>query len=354
MNKKKVTTTKNNKKQLNIKRRKINFNLLLIVAFCVGLITIYVTYAWFSSSLNATVEFVKFTVNRETGLYISLDGETYGSEIVVTQDDVINGISDVYENHNNKWVPKGLIPTSSIGKLNPNDEYFTFFQNEVLNKGDGSTTRRYLDTFIYDEVNEPASDFIAFDIFLKNISNSNISDNLYLDEGTGVYLNEGYEADIPGLFNSLRIGFSTNGFTDDVRASADVYQNLECDNNCYQAIYEPNSTAHSYQSIGRVGLLGIDMEDGEHYPTYAVIAEGKGLYHDNGHGNIPLDTEYFEEQETITDIENSLFEIPHGVTKVRVYIWIEGQDLDNLESYSTGGSFNVTLNLRKDYAGYGL
>ena len=44
--------------------------------------------------------------------------------------------------------------------------------------------------------------------------------------------------------------------------------------------------------------------------------------------------------------------MPNAVTKARVYIWLEGQDLDSLESYSKGTDLDVIINFVKDLAGY--
>ena len=41
-----------------------------------------------------------------------------------------------------------------------------------------------------------------------------------------------------------------------------------------------------------------------------------------------------------------------GVTKIRVYIWLEGQDVDSLETHSTGAPIDVVLDFIKDLAGY--
>ena len=49
-----------------------------------------------------------------------------------------------------------------------------------------------------------------------------------------------------------------------------------------------------------------------------------------------------------------MFQIPNGITKVRVYLWIEGQDIDALEVHSEGAPLNLSLDLEKDLAGYEL
>ena len=66
----------------------------------------------------------------------------------------------------------------------------------------------------------------------------------------------------------------------------------------------------------------------------------------------PINTEYFQRQYTLTSGTSRLTNLPRGITKARVYIWLEGQDIDILEAYSEGYKVAVTLNFRKDYASY--
>ena len=67
-----------------------------------------------------------------------------------------------------------------------------------------------------------------------------------------------------------------------------------------------------------------------------------------------MDMNYFELQETITedDFNNPLFTVPDGVTKARIYIWIEGQDIDSLETDSQGADITVSLGFLKNTQGY--
>ena len=41
------------------------------------------------------------------------------------------------------------------------------------------------------------------------------------------------------------------------------------------------------------------------------------------------------------------FEIAEGITKVRVYMWIEGQDVDCIDTASTGKQIDITLKFTK-------
>ena len=55
---------------------------------------------------------------------------------------------------------------------------------------------------------------------------------------------------------------------------------------------------------------------------------------------------------TDDDFDKPLFQIPNGITKARVYLWIEGQDVDAIEVHSEGAPVYLNLDLEKDLAGY--
>ena len=58
--------------------------------------------------------------------------------------------------------------------------------------------------------------------------------------------------------------------------------------------------------------------------------------------------------ETITedDFNNPLFTVPDGITKARMHVWIEGQDIDSLETDSNGAEFSFSIDFVKDTQGY--
>ena len=41
-----------------------------------------------------------------------------------------------------------------------------------------------------------------------------------------------------------------------------------------------------------------------------------------------------------------------SIIMIRIYIWIEGQDIDSLETDSEGADISVSLSLTKDTVGY--
>ena len=101
-----------------------NFNVMLIVAFFLGVLLIGSTYAWLSSSLDVRINFLNLTVSNDSGLSISLDGINFGESVVVSEDILIDDLKATYPNHVNQWCGRGLIPVSTIGIKNPDSDKY--------------------------------------------------------------------------------------------------------------------------------------------------------------------------------------------------------------------------------------
>jgi len=343
-------------KVIDITRR--NPRLLVIVAFFTGILLIVASYAWLSASLNVKVKFLNLSVSSDHGLFISLDGIDFSDTVEISLESVINDLRNRYPNHTNQWTA-GLWPVSSNGIKDPNRNKFDVYKGEVSRKRD-KNKKRYLSTVLMKEDEYSAANvFIAFDLFLKNVSGSPKSDNLYL-ENASIDFDEGMIEDdkesMAGIMNSMRFGFVKMS-TVSSKSDVNTIQNIGCNNNCQMVIFEPNSKSHSTLSIESIyENFNISIVDGDYTPSYGIIAEGNRLEHMNGHEGtgIPLDTAHFALQNTIVDenLENPIFQIPNGITKVRTYIWIEGQDVDSLETNSRGAAIYITIDFIKDLAGY--
>ena len=352
--------TSSKEKMIN-KGRKHNTKIILMIILFLGVLLIVSTYAWFSASLNVKIRFISMKVASDRGLFISLDGINYTDEVEINTSSIIYDLKRTYPNHTNQWALGGLWTVSSNGIKTPNDDKFDIYAG-LLNKYKTVDRRgeRYLKTARSDE-SKPnvVNQFISFDIFLKNVSGSPKPDNLYLTENTYFDFQDDVEedirADMTGIMNSLRLGFVRIGETN-LTATPEVVQNLKCNNGCSSYIYEPFSKNHTAKSIEDAKEYGLTIEDGQFYPTYGVYNEGTFLDHKSGYmgGSTPLDTAHFALQETRTDedLNKPLFKVPNGVVKVRVYIWLEGQDVDSLESHSKGAPIKLSIDLEKDLAGY--
>lgn len=371
-----ITSNSNEKKQRKLNTffvkllpSHINPKLLVSVIVLTLILLIVSSYAWLSASLDVQVRFFDLKVSSDSGLFISLDGVKFSESIEISMDSIISELKKTYPNNTNQWSSGGMWPVSSNGPETLNSDKFAVYVGEVSkNKSRTDTSQKTLNTVraTEDEANS-ANVYIAFDIFLKNVSGSPKSDNLYFDDDT--YIDYDYDRlddmddaygtaeeiidSMQGIMNSVRFGLVKIGSVSS-KSDINTIQNIKCNNACQTIIFEPNSTLHTDASIEKAKIYDVDLIDGQYFPTYAIIGEGTKLQMANGQAGtgIPLDTEHFALQQTITNFDSPIFQIPNGITKLRAYVWIEGQDLDSLATNSKGAPIDIVINFVKDLAGY--
>lgn len=348
----KQTMKKNTSKKVNVKKLKASAVIILLA----GVLLIFSSYAWFSHNLIVKIKTFRMVVSRNSGLEISFDGINFGRELEISADTLIDELVKTYPNNTSQWSDMGLRPVSSNGITNHNSRYFNIFfsgngvQYDSIDLEDG---------YIYTEVaaedeRRRYNSFIAFDLFFKNDTGSPVDDNVYLTEDSQITIEETADEEMVGLLNSIRVGFVKVG-TVPLDASVNEIQNMSCNNNCYSLIYEPYSTSHTNLSIERASKYGVNLVDGEYFDTYAFQRPGGPIYVENTVSGSPnLDLTYFQLQETMTENESDqpLFTVPNGITKTRIYLWVEGQDIDSLETDSSGADLEVSIGFIKDVTGY--
>ena len=339
-----------------IKKDKHRFYLSVTIIFFLGILLIFSTYAWFSTSLNVKVKTFNMVVTRNSGLSISFDAINYDRAVEISEDVLINKLVETYPNNVSQWAANGLVPVSSPGIKNNNSYFFDIYSSSGVRYKTKDLTDGFVTTSLVRETNRRAfNNFIAFDLFIKNETGSPIDDNLYLDYDTAfVMTSEDSTEEMVGLVNSARMGFVKVGSVP-LNTPAETIQNLQCNNDCTSVIFEPNSTIHSDLSIERAKKFGINLKDGKEFPTFAYKrAGGPFEIADTISGSVALNYDYFELQETLTDdaFTKSLFPIPNGITKMRVYVWLEGQDIDSLETDSQGAEVSISISFIKDTQGY--
>ena len=334
------------------------FTYLIILAF--GVLLIFGTYAWLSTTLNVKINMFKMSVSKNGGLSISLDGVNFGKTVDISYDTIIVDLGRLYPNHRSQW-SAGLTPVSSPGNTNPNLPYFDFYGSAGVKYRSRKKDIGYVSTtFMRDEKVSPANVFLAFDVFFKNDSGSPIADNLYLEDSSLFELD--YDENVAtmtedkqemiGLTNSARVGFLKIGSVSK-KADVNTIQNVGCNGGCTGVIWEPNYDQHGPLSIERARKYGINLHNGYAFPTYAWVREGGPLETQNiVSGTAGMDMSYFKLQDTVKNLPASLFTIPDGITKVRIYIWLEGQDIDSLETDSEGADVSISLDFSKETFGY--
>ena len=245
---------------------------------------------------------------------------------------------------------------STNGNSSRNSYFFDVYTTTgIFYKDFAKRTDGHVTTKLYNQSSpKKYSYFLSFDIFFFNDTGSPVADNLYFDSGTGFVINEELDEQMQGLVNSLRIGIIKVGSLPATATPSEV-QNIQCNNDCEAIIFEPFRTQHENMAIENAARYGIRVVDGEEFPTYAnVNAVVKKPIKDTISGSDNLDTENFKLQQTITedDFAEPLFTVPDGYTKARIYVWIEGQDIDSLETMSSGTNVDLSVNFVKDTLGY--
>lgn len=357
------------------KRSKTLFLIIIIAA----IISITGTYAWFSSQRD--VEIVGFKINVEIAenLEISLDGEIWVHSINIEnmrqfygtyrdQDTTTVAYQAVKDQHRN-YVPTELLPVSSVGTVqNGNLE---FVSGEVKDKKIENIAKCSEEditvgsTILSKEANNASHPYLAFDMYLRNLSRLNGTgqkDPLQLNTGS---VAKAAVADT-GLEYSVRVGLVQYGETASLVATGATARGLAANGNETVAIWEPNyrlHTAYTVKNDDRVSNL-IEQID-----TYAIRATATGSIDDvtdtedenlyNVYTNKVAQEENVAEQKLTTNAVTTLTQVdgstamslePNTITKVRCYIWLEGQDVDCSNLASTGQELQVTLRLTKPQA----
>lgn len=354
-NKKKVTKTKSNKMNVFNRVKNMNKKVKIILILLIGLILLFSTYAWFSTNLNVKIRTFNMIVTRNTDLTISFDGINFDRSLEISKENILDNIRNTYPSNLNQWADNGLIPVSSPGITNNNSSIFDMYETSGVLYTRKDKNRGFVRTTRSDESRpRQFNSYLAFDIFIKNKTGSPIPDNLYFEDSTSIIAPEETDEEMLGLVNSFRLGLVKVGSVG-LDAPVNQIQNISCNNACRSIIFEPNSANHTDLSIERAKKYGVELVDGVRFPTYSYIRAGGPIYVANSVSGSPnLNEEYFRLQETFTehDFNEPLFQIPDGITKVRVYLWIEGQDIDSLETNSTGTEVEISLDFIKDQAGY--
>lgn len=332
-------------------KKEMEFNVLLVLTLMTGIIFVYSTYAWFSSSLNVVISDFRMTTHSTDGIYISLDGVTWSSEVNVTENNLVSLLTESYPGHKTQWAQE-LGPVSAVRIQDSNQQRYNFYTHKsqrIVRPSYDNT-----DALDFFKLNEDKvtnqSRFVAFDVFIKNITPSPYSDNLYIDT-TSSFTNADPNNTDDTALNALRMAMIFSDVTS-VDSDVDTIQNLGCNGRCRDFIFEPYAYNHSEISIKNAQRHGVNLVNGNFYETYGMIKPGDDIKIWSGVKNdkVSIDPEHYILQDTMTSLERPIFQIPKGIVKARIYIWVEGQDIDIIEHISYGYKVSVSLNFRKDHA----
>ncbi len=337
MNKKTKGKTYSKKKKKQERKNRLFYLLILLLMTTLSLS--FSSYAWFTTNRLVRVDLLDVNVRAQGGLEISTDGANWKGALT---------IYDIVDAHNTyptsvNQIPKTLEPVSTIGELE-NGKLKMFYGTAEGNlTGDYIlSAERSIETESFDE--ESTGKFITFDLFLKTTNPS----QLYLTPLSNITYNG--ETSV-GIENAVRVAFVEEG-TMPAGSAIESIQALSTNsrNNVY--IWEPNYNTHTIHGIeNALNVYGITTSENGDIISYDgisnPISSRLNISASNANSRLypayfsPVNVSYYTENNFTTN--KPIFTLKSGITKYRIYMWIEGQDVDCENNASVG---NIVLNLQ--------
>ena len=292
------------------------FIIILIVLLCI--ILFFVTlYKKEYNKKNSTID---ININSEN-VNISVDALIWNNK--VTKKDLLD--SKINYSNNLNQLPDSLSQISTAGgvydgKMNmfyvvPSDieedtyNISSIKENEVHCTGDNECKDKH---------------FIAFDVFFKTEE----AKTLYIGKNSIVDVRNDSNDD--NLINALRVGFVIEGIIP-YNSSKERAQKLN--GGTYSIIWEPNYDIHDEKGLENAKkIYGFEIDKETDKP---LLYQGINTSFENkisikDINENPYFTSVNPSIKTKKKMENNerLVELSAGITKMRVYIWLEGQDVD--------------------------
>lgn len=365
----------------------VRFKNILIIFGISAIIISFATYAWFVSIRMVSMYSFNIGISSSESLLISLDGKTWSDEVTISKDNY----DKTYPNNTNSWGGAGLIPLSSAGHVDKNASRLILFEKAGLTATAGGY--RLLASKVQNQGALEKDGYIAFDIFIKNLGSGKYFRELnYLNE-EALYLTLDSEVGVAlsgdpktGIENSVRVAFIQIGRVDGDTKDQETITNIKCKSTdkvtgiCRDAaIWEPNDTKHNLAAIKyytasckqRIGYnIRVSnsysgncntIKDGVSYPTYAINSTISSSHnvdvYDGAAYNKYRNTNKLTQTTTFTDTMKEktgldrmeiLTLAPTSITKIRVYVYLEGQDIDNYDFASIKNKIEILFGFTKD------
>ena len=373
-----------NKKDKKDKKKKLSSLILLLFLTVIMLST--ATYAWFTSNRTVNINDIEVQVSTGSGLTISSDANDW--KTLISNSDIITGYNygTLYSNNQ---LPTSVEtnPVSTIGAINANGQLDMYLGTLTANAADNGDF--YLTTQSLSDpsgvVSSTSGNYVVFDAFLKLDQDA---DNIYIGIGSGV---ETSGTDT-GIKYASRIAIIEEG-TGEANQTPATYAAYKTSASTSMpdsdtiTYLEPNSDGHTQAGVDNANLYytnytysGFGTTD----PTKIVSGETAGSYVttdgvkaatntstndaiktvglNNKTANATNNEDYFatvtpnedrfklsSEFSSSTSGSNLLWKQNYtaGVHKLRIYMWVDGQDVD-CENKASGGKITYSLSFTLD------
>lgn len=325
------------RKQNRRKRKKYRLLILLLLLFGTGIMLATSTYAWFTANKTVSIGTLEVQIEAKNGIQISADGTNWKSIVQKTD---LTSASTTYGAAKNQ-LPDVLEAVSTGGVVNTDGQLPMYYGNIGTNAEGNYILTATKET----DANGTSGKYIAFDLFFKVDKETDI----WITPTSGVKTTDVTDT---GIKNASRIAFVVLGNT----TAGDTVANIQALNKGTASstyIWEPNYNIHTPAGIANArDVYGKVDVTADHaiLPYSGVISDIADV--DNillGNATQENDPAKFKNV-TITYKTKAnfthyipAFKLSNGITKVRIYMWVEGQDVDCENNASNG---NITFDLQ--------
>lgn len=325
---------KKKRKESEKKKRKL---ILVIFLFVFSLIILSsATYAWFSANKNAIIDSIDINVATVNGIQISADAISWDNELTIEE---LQNASQTYRSALNQF-PLTLYGVSTDGSVS--NGTLNMYYGLVHENIDGDffiTSRQEHEINCVGDEECLGHHYVAFDIFIL----ATIPSDLVITSNSKVFNREWIDT---GGQNAARLAFVYEGTVGET-ASVSAAQNQLTGTKAI--IWEPNYDVHTDGGVRNAnkfyGLtipktgapllpyVGINQEFSEEVP-FGETKNSK--YFTAVNPDITTTVGYNQNQD--------LMRVPAGVSKIRIYLWLEGEDVD-FENKAADGRLTLDLEL---------
>ncbi|MDD3453242.1 MAG: hypothetical protein PHN42_03075 [Bacilli bacterium] len=327
------------------KKRRVLLSLLTIAL--VGVVLSTSTYAWFTANKTVTVSDINVNVAASNGIQVSVDGINW--KTVISNDDITNAAT-TYPAATNQLpsVSNSLTPVSTVGTIDTTSGFLEMFSGAIDSNAGGDyilTATRSTET------NGTGGSFIAFDLFMQVTESTNV----YLTSNSNVVAS----GTSTGIENAARMAFVLQNTTA-VGSPVATIQGLKATTGTENVVlWELNNDTHTAAAVSNASsnyalttLAGSGNTPLAYYGVKSEITKANDVLL-NSHSATYFDLVTPDISTALTGIPTtayqSAFTLPAGITKVRVYMWLEGQDVD-CENNASGGSVTFSAQFSSNTA----
>ena len=287
------------------------------------------TFAWFSMSKEAKVEQMDLTVSSPEGIQISANASAWTASL--TNDEIFNPDSTsrykAYDGNVN-LMPTDLKPVSSRFNGLTNG-LINFYTASLADDRSANITR-----VDQSAANSKTAGLVAFDLFFK------VANDTTVYFGTSEF----EDTSSSDILSALRVGLQPMGNTQSTVAADATGLKPAAVDRANTKVYEVDSihrSADAKAAGNSDGALGKSQE-------YVGQTGGVRATSDNFiFTGALVDTLYCTFIESTANNVEKSFQLKAGVTKMRIYIWVEGNDIDCRNSVA-GAALTAALKFTID------